>query len=63
MRGSEHRHPFLGCLANKVISADNGDMWGHFVKFVNFSSSATPSDSLCALSSTSVESCVAVLVE
>ena len=49
------RHPFLGCLATKVTSADNGDMWGHFVKFVQFSSTATPSDSLCALSSTSVE--------
>ena len=41
------RHPFLGCLAEKVTSADNGDMWGHFVKFVSFSSSATPSDDLC----------------
>ena len=28
------RHPFLGCLAKKIMSADNGDMWGHFVKFV-----------------------------
>jgi hypothetical protein len=56
-------HPFLGCLAGKVISGDNGDMWGHFVKFVSFSSSGTPSDDVCDLTSGSVESCVAVLVE
>ena len=57
------RHPFLGCLAGTSRAADNGDMWGHFVKFVQFSSNATPSDSLCDLSSGSVETCVAVLVE
>jgi Flp pilus assembly protein TadG len=56
-------HPFLGCLAGKTISSDNGDMWGHFVKFVSFSSSGTPSDDVCDLTSASVETCVAVLVE
>ena len=38
-------------------------MWGHFVKFVRFSSAGTPSDDVCDLSSGSVETCVAVLVE
>jgi len=56
-------HPFLGCLATRTISADNGDLWGHFVKFVSFSSSGTPSDDICDLTSGSVETCVAVLVE
>jgi hypothetical protein len=56
-------HPFLGCLAGQTISGDNGDMWGHFVKFVSFSSSGTPSDDVCDLTSASVETCVAVLVE
>ena len=32
-------HPLLGCLAGNITSTDNGDMWGHFVKFVGFSSS------------------------
>ena len=35
-------HPLLGCLAGNITSRDNGDMWGHFVKFVSFSSSGTP---------------------
>ena len=56
-------HPLLGCLAGNVTSADNGDLWGHFVKFVQFSSNANPSDDLCSLTSSSVETCVAVLVE
>jgi Flp pilus assembly protein TadG len=56
-------HPFLGCLAGKTISADNGDMWGHFYKPVDFSSNAITSDSLCDLTSGSVEECAAVLVE
>ena len=56
-------HPLLGCLAGNVTSTDNGDLWGHFVKFVQFSSNANPSDDLCSLTSSSVETCVAVLVE
>jgi hypothetical protein len=55
------KHPFLGCLSGKVVSSDNGDMWGHFVKFVDFSSNAATSDALCDLSS--LQSCSAVLVE
>ncbi len=35
-------HPLLGCLAGKITSSDNGDVWGHFVKVVVFSASATP---------------------
>jgi hypothetical protein len=57
------RHPLLGCLAGQTVSTDNGDLWGHFVKFVAFSATATPSDDLCALTSTSPDACVAVLVE
>ena len=56
-------HPLLGCLAGNITSRDNGDMWGHFVKFVGFSSSGTPSDDVCDLTSGSVETCIAVLVE
>jgi hypothetical protein len=46
---------------NKV--KDNGDVWGHFVKFVVFSGAAVPDDNLCALTSDSPETCVATLVE
>ena len=57
-------HPLLGCiLPGNSTSNDNGDIWGHFVKFVAFSAFATPSDDLCALTTTSAETCVAVLVE
>ncbi len=57
-------HPILGCLAGVTnISTDNGDLWGHFVKFVEFSSSANPSEDLCTLTSASTDTCVAVLVE
>ena len=56
-------HPLLGCLAGNITSRDNGDLWGHFVKFVSFSSAGTPSDDVCDLTSGSVETCVAVLVE
>ena len=56
-------HPLLGCLAGNITTRDNGDLWGHFVKFVGFSSTGTPSDDVCDLTSGSVETCVAVLVE
>jgi hypothetical protein len=56
-------HPLLGCLQGNVTSTDNGDLWGHFVRFVDFSSTANPSDDLCALTGTSAETCVATLVE
>jgi hypothetical protein len=56
-------HPLLGCYPGSVKSSDNGDVWGHFVKFVGFSSTATPSDDLCDLTSASPETCVATLVE
>ena len=56
-------HPLLGCLAGQTVKSDNGDVWGHFVKTVVFSASATPSDDLCDLTSSSPETCVAVLVE
>jgi Flp pilus assembly protein TadG len=56
-------HPFLGCLASKVVSADNGDMWGHWARSVDFSSNVTTTDDLCDLTSASVENCGAVLVE
>jgi Flp pilus assembly protein TadG len=56
-------HPYLGCLAGKVISGDNGDMWGHFILGVDFSSDAITNDKLCNLTSGSVQKCAAVLVE
>ena len=67
-------HPLLSTSTNPAPSRsepctsyqktkDNGDVWGHWVKFVVFSSSATPSEDVCDLSSTSAETCVAVLVE
>jgi hypothetical protein len=67
-------HPLLSSSTNSPPSRsepctiynktrDNGDVWGHFVKFVVFSSAGTPSDDLCALTSTSADTCIAVLVE
>jgi hypothetical protein len=56
-------HPLLGCLAGTSTTNDNGDIWGHFVKFVGFSAFATPSDDLCVLTATTAETCVATLVE
>jgi len=49
--------------SNYQTSRDNGDVWGHWVKFVVFSSNANPSDDLCALTSENPQTCVAVLVE
>lgn len=44
-------------------SKDNGDVWGHFVKFVAFSSNGNPSDDLCVLTADNPQTCIAVLVE
>jgi hypothetical protein len=52
-------HPLLGCSYQK--SKDNGDMWGHFVNFVIFSSTGTPTDRLCNFNSPAT--CIALLVE
>jgi hypothetical protein len=54
-------HPILGCLAGKITSLDNGDLWGHFVRLVIFSSKGVPSQDLCDLTSSSPQTCVAVL--
>lgn len=67
-------HPLLATSTNPAPSRsepctsynkskDNGDVWGHFVKFVVFSSIGNPSDDLCALTSDTAQTCVAVLVE
>ena len=29
-------HPILGCLQGDITKEDNGDLWGHFVRFVEF---------------------------
>jgi len=56
-------HPLLGCLAGIVTKNDNGDLWGHFVQFVNFSATGNASENLCDLTGTSAATCVAVLTE
>jgi Flp pilus assembly protein TadG len=56
-------HPFLGCLAGRVVSGDNGDMWGHWARKTDFTSTVKTTDDLCDLTSASVENCGAVLVE
>jgi hypothetical protein len=60
-------HPIYGCpptLGNNYpFNRDNGDLWGHFVKFVAVSANGTPGPNVCNLSSTSPASCVAVLTQ
>jgi hypothetical protein len=52
-------HPWYG--TNYRQSLDNGDVWGHFVNIVIFSSSGLPNDPLCNFDE--VGTCIAVLVE
>ena len=52
-------HPWYG--ENYRRSLDNGDVWGHFVNIVIFSSSGLPNDPLCNFDE--VGTCIAVLVE
>jgi Flp pilus assembly protein TadG len=67
-------HPLLATSTNPAPSRsepctayqkskDNGDVWGHFVKFVVFSSNGRPSGDRCVLTSDDPQTCVAVLVE
>ena len=57
--GENDPHPLFGTGYRK--SKDNGDVWGHFVNIVIFSSSGTPNDPLCNFDE--VGTCIAVLVE
>jgi hypothetical protein len=52
-------HPWYGEGYRK--SLDNGDVWGHFVNIVVFSSSGKGSDELCNFDE--IGNCIAVLVE
>jgi len=57
--GENDPHPLFGTGYKK--SKDNGDVWGHFVNIVIFSSSGLPNDPLCNFDA--VGTCIAVLVE
>jgi hypothetical protein len=52
-------HPWYGSSYRK--SLDNGDVWGHFINIVVFSSSGRGSDELCNWDE--LGNCIAVLVE
>jgi hypothetical protein len=52
-------HPWYGTTYRK--SLDNGDVWGHFVNIVVFSSAGAANDQLCNFDE--VGNCIAVLVE
>ena len=57
--GENDPHPLFGTGYKK--SKDNGDVWGHFVNIVVFSSSGLPNDPLCNFDE--LGTCIAVLVE
>jgi hypothetical protein len=52
-------HPWYGDRYRR--SLDNGDVWGHFVNIVVFSSAGKPKDELCNFDE--LGNCIAVLVE
>jgi hypothetical protein len=52
-------HPWYG--ENYRKSLDNGDVWGHFVNIVKFSSAGKANDELCNFDE--LGNCIAVLVE
>jgi hypothetical protein len=52
-------HPWYGDKYRK--SLDNGDVWGHFINLVVFSSSGKADDELCNFDE--IGNCIAVLVE
>ena len=52
-------HPWYGSSYRK--SLDNGDVWGHFVNIVKFSSAGVANDPLCNFDE--LGNCIAVLVE
>ena len=52
-------HPWYGTNYRRTL--DNGDVWGHFINIVVFSSSGTSNDELCNFDE--VGTCIAVLVE
>jgi hypothetical protein len=63
-------HPIYGCPGNnsypngKKFTLANGDIWGHWVKQILFSSSGTSSGNKCVLvGATSPATCIAVLTE
>jgi hypothetical protein len=52
-------HPWYGSTYRK--SLDNGDVWGHFVNIVVYSSGGLANDELCNFDE--LGNCIAVLVE
>ena len=52
-------HPWYGSTYRR--SLDNGDVWGHFVNIVVFSSTGKGKDDLCNFDE--LGNCIAVLVE
>jgi len=57
--GENDPHPLFGTGYKK--SKDNGDVWGHFVNIVVFSSSGRANDQLCNFDE--LGNCIGVLVE
>jgi len=57
--GENDPHPLFGPVYK--LSKDNGDVWGHFINIIAFSSSGKPSDELCNFDE--LGNCIAVLVE
>jgi hypothetical protein len=52
-------HPWYGTKYRQ--SLDNGDVWGHFVNIVKFSSAGLPDGELCNFDE--LGNCIAMLVE
>jgi Putative Flp pilus-assembly TadE/G-like len=57
--GENDPHPIFGTGYKK--SKDNGDVWGHFINVIEFSSSGLADDQLCNFDE--LGNCIAVLVE
>lgn len=57
--GENDPHPIFGTGYKK--SKDNGDVWGHFINVIEFSSAGTADDQLCNFDE--LGNCIAVLVE
>ena len=57
--GENDPHPIFGTGYKK--SKDNGDVWGHFINVVEFSSAGRSDDQLCNFDE--LGNCIAVLVE
>jgi hypothetical protein len=51
----------MGCPGDEPSSVANGDVWGHFITYVDPDPNAIPSDQLCEFDV--LGTCVPLLVE